>query len=276
MPEAFQCFVQDPAATNPSLSGTLEHKRAVTAVIISLGLQTNLRARAVVLVAADSTVGRSLRDLIQLNEHDPGLKALVEEYMRGEDTGKAMICTGNMQLVQYSPQMCCLYYRHLVCTFTDFCCLLNASCWNAFMVPHLCQHQEVCTSQLSDAFVNVFANLNVFICTAAHVIGRPAALLLKILHFLSLCMHCKPLGLLLVDLTVNTVNTADLCMLLEGTAQIKSSDLDPLDTEHFASASDYSKNDNHPPAKAQLQTTVRHEKQRVGLDMLQHISSCGR
>ena len=59
MPEAFQCFVQDPAATNPSMSGTLEHKRAATAVIISLGLQRNLRARAVVLVAADGTVGKA-------------------------------------------------------------------------------------------------------------------------------------------------------------------------------------------------------------------------
>ena len=78
--------------------------------------------------------------------------------------------------------------------------------------------------------------------------------------------------MLLVDLTVKT----DLCMLLEGTAEIKSSDLDPLDTERFASASDYSKNDNNPPAKAQLQTIIGRERQRVGLDVLQHMSSCGR
>ena len=45
-------------------------------------------------------------------------------------------------------------------------------------------------------------------------------------------MHCKSFGLLLVELTIKTV---DLCMLLEGTAQTKSSDLDPLDTERFAS-----------------------------------------
>ena len=79
------------------MSGTLGHKRAATAVVKSLGLQTDLRARAVVLVAADSTVGNSLRDLIQLNEDDPGLKALpvVEEFLRGDDTGKAMLCTGN-------------------------------------------------------------------------------------------------------------------------------------------------------------------------------------
>ena len=44
-------------------------------------------------------------------------------------------------------------------------------------------------------------------------------------------------GLLLVDLTVKTT---DLCMLHEGTAQTKSSAPDPLDTERFASASDYS------------------------------------
>ena len=70
MPYAFQCFVQDLAATNPGTSSTLEHKRAVE----SLGLPTDLRARAVVLVAADSTVGNSLGDLIQLKEDDLGLK----------------------------------------------------------------------------------------------------------------------------------------------------------------------------------------------------------
>ncbi|DBA98456.1 TPA: hypothetical protein ACH3X3_012457 [Trebouxia sp. C0006] len=69
------------------MSGTLEDKRAATKVVKSLGLQAGLRARAVVLVAADSTVGSSLRDLIQINEDDPALKALVEEFFRGEGTG---------------------------------------------------------------------------------------------------------------------------------------------------------------------------------------------
>lgn len=40
---------------------------------------------------------------------------------------------------------------------------------------------------------------------------------------------------------------------------------DPLDTERFASASDYSKNDNFAPAKAQLQTIIGRDKQRVRL-----------
>ena len=79
------------------MSGTLEDKRAATKVVKSLGLQAGLRARAVVLVAANSTVGSSLRDLIQLNEDDPALKALVEEFFRGEGTGKAMLCTDIMQ-----------------------------------------------------------------------------------------------------------------------------------------------------------------------------------
>ena len=97
-PAAMQCShdaVQDPAARSPGMSGMLEHKRAATAVVKSLGLQTDLRARAVDLVTADSTVGNSLRDLIQLNEDDPELKALVEEFLRGEGTGKARLCTGN-------------------------------------------------------------------------------------------------------------------------------------------------------------------------------------
>lgn len=79
------------------MSGTLEHKRAATKVVKRLGLQADLRAKAVVLVAADSTVGNSLRHLIQLNEDDPGLKALVEEFFRGEGTGKAILSTDNMQ-----------------------------------------------------------------------------------------------------------------------------------------------------------------------------------
>ncbi|DBA73555.1 TPA: hypothetical protein ACH3X2_009798 [Trebouxia sp. C0005] len=73
---------KDLAATHAGMSSTLEHKRAVTQVVKSLGLQADLRARAVVFAAADSTVGNSLRDLIQLNEDDPALKALVEEFLR--------------------------------------------------------------------------------------------------------------------------------------------------------------------------------------------------
>lgn len=65
-------------------------------------------------------------------------------------------------------------------------------------------------------------------------------------------------------------------MLLEGATQIKSSDPDPLDTERFASASDYSTGDNMTPAKAQLQTIIGGEKQRVRLGVLQHMSSYGR
>ena len=73
------------------MSSTLECKRAATLVVKSLGLQADLTARAVVLAAADSTVGSSLRDLIQLNEDDPALKALVEEFLREMSTGKAKL-----------------------------------------------------------------------------------------------------------------------------------------------------------------------------------------
>ena len=101
------------------MSGTLKHKRAATQVVKSSGLQADFTARAVVL-AANSTVGNSLRDLIQLNEDDPALKALVEEFLRGEGTDKAMSCTDNMRFgklltAHVSP------IQHLVC------CLLNAS-----------------------------------------------------------------------------------------------------------------------------------------------------
>ena len=104
MPLAFQCFAQDPAATNSGMSGTMEDKRAAATVVRSLGLQTDLRASALVLVAADSPVGNSLRSLVQLHEDAPDLKALVEELLKGEDTGTAMLCN----LVKYSLQICCL------------------------------------------------------------------------------------------------------------------------------------------------------------------------
>ena len=81
----------------------LECKRAVTKAVKSLGLQTDLRDRAVILVAADSPVGNSLRDLIQLNEDDPRLKSLVEEFLRGEGTGKATSCTDSMQFGTVQP-----------------------------------------------------------------------------------------------------------------------------------------------------------------------------
>ena len=45
----------------------------------------------------------------------------------------------------------------------------------------------------------------------------------------------------------------------------QSSDVDPLDTDRFASASDYSKGDNVMPAKAQLQSIIGRDKQRVGV-----------
>ncbi len=94
------------------MSGTLEHKRTATKVVKSLGLQADLRARAVVLVAADSTLGNSLRDLIQLNEDDPALKALVEEFFRGEGTGKAMYCKVCERSMQYYALLHSMHALH--------------------------------------------------------------------------------------------------------------------------------------------------------------------
>ena len=87
MNAGFQWFVPDLAASNLGMSDTLEYKRAATQAVHSLGLQSDLRARAVVLVAADNQVGNDLRTLIQLNEDDPGLKALVEEFLTGGVSG---------------------------------------------------------------------------------------------------------------------------------------------------------------------------------------------
>ena len=88
------------------MSDTLEYKRAATQAVKRLGLQPDLRARAVVLVAADSTLGNNLRTLIQLNEDDPGLKALVEEFLTGEGTGKSTSCTETRNLLPNSASKC--------------------------------------------------------------------------------------------------------------------------------------------------------------------------
>ena len=78
------------------------------------------------MVAADSTVGNSLWDLIHLNEDDTALKALVEEFLRGEGTGKAMLCTDNIQFgkvltANVSPIVLTKWnVQHLVCAFTNF------------------------------------------------------------------------------------------------------------------------------------------------------------
>lgn len=74
----------------------LENKRAATEAGITLGLQPDLRARAVVLVAADSTRASDLQNLIQLNGADPGLKALIEEFCTQDFSGKSTSCTSSM------------------------------------------------------------------------------------------------------------------------------------------------------------------------------------
>ncbi len=113
--------------TGPSCN-KYRHERYVgtqegsTHIVKSSGLQADFRARAVVLAAANSTVGNSIQDqnLIQLNEDDPALKALVEEFLRGEGTDEATLCTdktrfGKLLTAHVSP-----IHHHVYC-------LLNAS-----------------------------------------------------------------------------------------------------------------------------------------------------
>ena len=76
-----------------------------------------------------------------------------------------------------------------------------------------------------------------------------------------------------MDWLSSCVHAAPLVCLLAGLALCDESS-DPLDTERFASASDYFKGENRTPAKAQLQTIVRRDKQRVRLDALHTALSC--
>ena len=76
-------------------------------------------------------------------------------------------------------------------------------------------------------------------------------------------------------LSLNTCYKTSMSLAVPALLDIKISDPDPLDTEHFASASDYSKGENLTPAKAQLQIIIGCDKQRVRLNALHIMMSCG-
>ena len=67
----------------------MEQKRMATKLVNSLELQPDLRTRALVLVAADSASGSSLRELLQLHDDDEDLKSLVVRFLEGEATGRS-------------------------------------------------------------------------------------------------------------------------------------------------------------------------------------------
>ena len=50
--------------------------------LVRLDLQPDMRARALVLIAADNASGSSLRELLQLNDNDPDLKSLVVSFLQ--------------------------------------------------------------------------------------------------------------------------------------------------------------------------------------------------
>ena len=73
----------------------MEQKRAATKLVKGLDLHRDLRTRALVLVAADSTTGSSLRDLLLLNDEDDDLKSMVVNFLQEETTGKSCRCNLN-------------------------------------------------------------------------------------------------------------------------------------------------------------------------------------
>lgn len=129
------------------MSGTLEHKRVATQKVKSLGLQADLRARAVVLAAEDSTVGNSLRDMIQLNEDDPALTALVEEFLRGKGIGKVKLCQDNMRFGQILTADVCLFspasLTYTKITYVDLA--MAPSCLHhCASAKHCCTYLSTC------------------------------------------------------------------------------------------------------------------------------------
>lgn len=91
-------MVQGPTSINSGMCDTLGCKRAATEVVKTLGLQPDVTARALVLVAADSTAGNNLRSLIQLNETDPDLRAYVEHFFIMEDKATHIPWKDNLQI----------------------------------------------------------------------------------------------------------------------------------------------------------------------------------
>ena len=85
---------------------------------------------------------------------------------------------------------------------------------------------------------------------------------------LAACNGVASLSCTLCNINVSTAASALLA------AEIKSLDPDPLDTERFASASDYSTGNNFTPAEAQLQTIIVRNKQRVRVHELQIALPC--
>ena len=67
----------------------LEDKKAASKAVKRLGLPSDLKARALALVAADSTFGSNLRALIQLNEGESELETFVTRFLGYDDAGKA-------------------------------------------------------------------------------------------------------------------------------------------------------------------------------------------
>ena len=74
------------------MNDNLEDKKAAIKAVKRLGLPSDLRTRAVVLVAADSPAGRDLRTLVQLNEDDFELDTFIKTFLRYDDAGKAAPC----------------------------------------------------------------------------------------------------------------------------------------------------------------------------------------
>jgi hypothetical protein len=67
----------------------MDQKRIATKLVRSLNLQPEMRTRALVLVAADTAPGSSLRELLRLNDDAEDLKSLVVSFLQEEARGKS-------------------------------------------------------------------------------------------------------------------------------------------------------------------------------------------
>lgn len=67
----------------------MDQKQIATKLVRSLNLQPEMRTRALILVAADTAPGSSLRELLRLNDDAEDLNTLVVSFLEEEARGRS-------------------------------------------------------------------------------------------------------------------------------------------------------------------------------------------
>ncbi len=92
----------------------MAQKQIATKLVRSLDLQPEMRTRALVLVAADTAPGSSLRELLRLNDDAGDLNTLVVRFLEEQARGRSRsarcsaTCVGLVSTVLFEGSHCSL------------------------------------------------------------------------------------------------------------------------------------------------------------------------